>query len=159
MVIIFTVSSKADENNIKYYSDDKGILSLMYHRFNEEKYPSTNIQMNIFLDQIKIIKDLNFNFYNPNDLEKNYDIPKKEKGILITIDDGFSSFYEFAWPHLRDNQIPFILFISTEAVGKNGYMSWNQIREIEKEDNVYIGNHSHSHDYLVNFKKKILKLI
>ena len=154
MVIIFTVSSKADENNIKYYSDDKGILSLMYHRFNEEKYPSTNIQMNIFLDQIKIIKDLNFNFYNPNDLEKNYDIPKKEKGILITIDDGFSSFYEFAWPHLRDNQIPFILFISTEAVGKNGYMSWNQIREIEKEDNVYIGNHSHSHDYLVNFKKK-----
>ena len=84
----------------------------MYHRFNEEKYPSTNIQMDIFLDQIKIIKDLNYNFYNPGDLEKNYDVPKKEKKILITIDDAFSSFYEFAWPYLKDNKIPFILFVS-----------------------------------------------
>ena len=25
----------------------------MYHRFNEHKYPSTNIQMDIFYDQIK----------------------------------------------------------------------------------------------------------
>jgi hypothetical protein len=33
-------------------------------------------------------------------------------------------------------------------------MNWQQIKEIEKEPNVYIGNHSHSHDYLVNFKKE-----
>ena len=49
-----------------------GILSLMYHRFNEEKYPSTNIQMNIFKEQIKIIRDLNYKFYNPGELEKNF---------------------------------------------------------------------------------------
>ena len=30
-------------------------------------------------------------------------------------------------------------------------MTWNQIKEIEKEDFVFIGNHSHSHDYLVNY--------
>ena len=28
-----------------------GTLVLMYHRFNEHKYPSTNIQMDIFKDQ------------------------------------------------------------------------------------------------------------
>ena len=132
-----------------------GILSLMYHRFNEEKYPSTNIQMNIFKEQIKIIKNLNYNFYNPGDLEKNFNTPKKEKKILITIDDAFSSFYEVAWPYLRNNKIPFILFVSTETVGKNGYMNWDQIKIIEKESNAYIGNHSHSHDYLVNLKKEI----
>ena len=131
-----------------------GILSLMYHRFNEEKYPSTNIQMNIFVNQMKIIKSLNYNFYNPGDLEKNFAIPKNEKKILITIDDAFSSFYEIAWPYLKDNRIPFILFVSTEVIGKKGYMNWKQINEIEKEHNVYIGNHSHSHDYLINFKKK-----
>ena len=131
-----------------------GILTLMYHRFDEKKYPSTNIQMNIFKEQIKIIKSLNYNFYNPGDFEKNFQIPKDEKKILITIDDAFSSFYETAWPYLRNNQIPFILFVSTEAIGKNGYMNWQQIKEIEKEPNVYIGNHSHSHDYLVNFKKE-----
>ena len=155
IIILFIINSKADDNNIKYYSNDMGILSLMYHRFNEEKYPSTNIQMNIFKEQITIIKNLNYNFYNPGDLEKNFNIPKKEKKILITIDDAFSSFYKVAWPYLRNNKIPFILFVSTETVGKNGYMNWDQIKIIEKESNAYIGNHSHSHDYLVNLKKEI----
>ena len=130
-----------------------GILSLMYHRFNEEKYPSTNIKMSVFKDQIKIIKDLNYDFFNPGDLEKNFNIVKKEKKVLITIDDAFSSFYKFAWPYLKKEKIPFILFVSTEAIGKNGYMNWKQIKEIEKEKNVYIGNHSHSHEYLVDFKE------
>ena len=30
-------------------------------------------------------------------------------------------------------------------------MSWDQIKEIEKENFAYIGNHSHSHDYLTKF--------
>ena len=89
---------------------------------------------------------------------------KLEKKFLLTIDDGYNSFYDNAWPYLKKNKIPFIIFISTEAVGKNGYMNWEQIKEIEKYDFVTIGNHSHSHDYLVNFsfdefKKDIKKSI
>ena len=65
-LFIFTlfsnVNSNSDENNIKSYSNDEGILSLMYHRFNESKYPSTNIQMEIFEKQIEIIKKSNYNF-------------------------------------------------------------------------------------------------
>ena len=30
-------------------------------------------------------------------------------------------------------------------------MSWEEIREIEKYDFVEIGNHSHTHDYLIDF--------
>ena len=150
--MLFTSSSKAEENNIKYYSDDMGILSLMYHRFNENKYPSTNIQMDVFKQHIEIIKSLEYDFFDPNDLKKNFHVKKENKKILITIDDAFSSFYEFAWPYLKEKKIPFILFVSTEAVGKNGYMTWKQIKELEKEPNTYIGNHSHSHDYLVDLK-------
>ena len=124
----------------------------MYHRFNENRYPSTNIQMDIFKKHIKIIKDLKYNFFNPKDLEKNFHNPKIEKKILITIDDAFSSFYEFAWPYLKEEKIPFILFVSTESVGKNGYMTWDQIKELELDNRAYIGNHSHSHDYLVDLK-------
>ncbi len=54
-----------------------------------------------------------------------------------------------AWPLLKKNQIPFILFVSTEPVGNKGYMTWEQILEIEKEDFVTIGHHSHSHEYLI----------
>ena len=43
-------------------------------------------------------------------------------------------------------------------------MSWDEIIEVSKEDFVFIGNHSHSHAYLENykyekFKKDILKSI
>jgi len=152
IILLFSSNSKAEDVNIKYYSDDRGILSLMYHRFNEDKYPSTNIQMNIFKQQVEIIKKLKYNFYNPKNLQKNFDTPKTEKKILITIDDAFSSFYEVAWPYLKKEKIPFILFVSTKTVGKNGYMTWDQIKELEKETITFIGNHSHSHDYLVDLK-------
>ena len=77
---------------------------------------------------------------------------KIKKKILITIDDAFSSFYNNAWPFLKENKIPFILFVSTEPIGKNGYMNWSEIKEVEKSEFGYIGNHSHSHEYLVNYK-------
>ena len=154
IVILFVTNSKAEENNIKYYSGDMGILSLMYHRFDENKYPSTNIRMDIFKQHIEIIRDLKYDFYDPKDLKENFYIKKTEKKILITIDDAFSSFYEVAWPYLKKKNIPFILFVSTETVGKNGYMTWDQINELEKETNAYIGNHSHSHDYLVDLKNE-----
>ena len=149
---MFSLNSNAENNFSKYYSNDLGTLSLMYHRFDENKYPSTNIQMEIFKKQIDIIKKNNLKFYNPNEFENEFENPKEEKKILITIDDAFSSFYEKAWPYLKENEIPFILFVSTKPIGKKGYMTWNQIKEIEKEDFVFIGNHSHSHDYLVNYK-------
>ena len=122
----------------------------MYHRFNESKYPSTNIQMDIFKQQIEIIKESNYKFNNPNEFEKMFSTPKIKKEILITIDDAFLSFYQEAWPFLKKNKIPFILFVSTEPVGKRGYMTWSQIREVESEDFAFIGHHSHSHDYLIN---------
>ena len=152
IILLFFSNSKAEETNIKYYSEDRGILSLMYHRFNEDKYPSTNIQMDVFKQQIELIKKFEYNFYDPKNLEENFYTAKIEKKILITIDDAFSSFYETAWPYLKKENIPFILFVSTETVGKNGYMTWDQIRELEKEAIVYIGNHSHSHNYLVDLK-------
>tara|TARA_B100000780_G_scaffold135866_1_gene95169 strand:- start:352 stop:1383 length:1032 start_codon:yes stop_codon:yes gene_type:complete len=154
IILVFISNTKADEKNIKYYSNDMGILSLMYHRFDENKYPSTNIQMDIFTKQIEIIKNLKYKFYDPKDLTKNFHTIKLEKKILITIDDAFSSFYEIAWPYLKEKKIPFILFVSTKTIGGNGYMTWNQIIELEKENTVYIGNHSHAHNYLVDMKNE-----
>ena len=157
-IIFFIIfNSNAEEKNIKYFPNDKGTLSLMYHRFDENKYPSTNIRIEIFKKQIDLIKEKKFQFYDPSDFEINFNSPKDEKKVLITIDDGFSSFYESAWPILKNEKIPFILFVSTEAVGKNGYMSWEEIKEVEKESFAYIGNHSHSHNYLINYNFQYFK--
>jgi len=106
--------------------------------------------MDIFKKHIQLIKDLNYDFIHPKNFENNFNTPKKQKKILLTVDDGFQSFYEEAWPYLKKNKIPLILFISTEPVGNKGYMSWSQIKEIANEDFVVIGHHSHSHEYLIN---------
>ena len=107
--------------------------------------------MEVFKKQIEIIKNNNINFNNPDNFNNNFDSKKLKKEILITIDDAFTSFYENAWPFLKKEKIPFILFVSTQPVGKNGYMNWSQIKEIEKEEFAFIGNHSHSHEYLVEY--------
>ena len=106
--------------------------------------------MEVFKNQIKIIKETNYIFSDPAKFKENFTIPKKNKEILITVDDGFESFYFEAWPYLKKNRIPFILFVSTEPVGKKGYMTWKQIREIESEKFAFIGHHSHTHDYLID---------
>ena len=126
----------------------------MYHRFEENKYPSTNIQIDVFLKQIQLIKDLNYEFIHPDDFQKNFNVPKTQKKILLTIDDAFKSFYDVAWPFLKENKIPFILFVSTEPIGSKGYMTWDQIKEVNNENFGVIGHHSHSHEYLIEKNNK-----
>ena len=53
---------------------------------------------------------------------------------------------------LKEKKIPFIIFISTREVGKNGYMTWDQIKEVSSSDLVTVGNHSHTHDYLIDWE-------
>jgi len=129
----------------------------MYHRFEENKYPSTNIRINDFKNHVKIIEQSNIKFINPKDFESELKNNKLQRKIILTIDDGFLSFYEYAWPILKTKKIPFILFVSTREVGAPGYMTWDQIKEISKEDFVEIGNHSHTHEYLVDENNQTIK--
>tara|TARA_Y100000816_G_scaffold212886_1_gene158371 strand:+ start:30 stop:1088 length:1059 start_codon:yes stop_codon:yes gene_type:complete len=151
LILFFINNSAFAEENFKYYSNDHGIVSIMYHRFNENKYPSTNIKIDIFKKQLELIDKNNIEYYDPSTFNIEFSEPKKNKKVLVTIDDAFSSFYDNAWPILKKKKIPFILFVSTEPVGKSGYMTWEQIKEISSYDFAYIGNHSHTHEYLLNF--------
>jgi len=106
----------------------------MYHRFNEKKYPSTNIQIEIFKKQIEIIKKNNFEFNNPVEFDLKFFSPKSEKKILITIDDAFSSFYQNAWPYLKENKI-FIVMLSRfmwEDLEKGVFRNYKRIKSVLK---------------------------
>ena len=137
--------------------NDFGLISIMYHRFDESKYPSTNIQMDVFSEQLEIIKNEKIVFIHPKDFEKALSQNKKQRKILFTVDDALSSFYENAWPVLKEKKIPFILFVNTREVGSFNYMNWDQILELHKSPNVEIGNHSHSHEYLVDENSSFIK--
>ena len=129
----------------------------MYHRFDENKYPSTNIRNEIFIEHLKEINNLGIEFITfikfeeiiKTNIDKNY--------LLLTIDDAFESFYLNAWPILKSKKIPFIIFVSTREIGKYGYMTWKQIKEVAASGLVTIGNHSHSHDYLIDWNDDDIK--
>ena len=88
----------------------------MYHRFDENKYPSTNIRMEIFKQQLSEIDKEKIEFITFNKFEKIIKNKIDKNYLLLTIDDGFKSFYINAWPILKNKKIPFILFISTREV-------------------------------------------
>ena len=137
--------------------EDYGVISIMYHRFDESKYPSTNIQVDVFKKQLEIIQNEKIIFIQPSELKEQLSSNKNQRKILLTIDDGLLSFYNNAWPILKSKKIPFIIFVNTREVGSYNYMNWAQIKELASEDFVEIGNHSHSHEYLVDEKSSVIR--
>ena len=129
----------------------------MYHRFNENKYPSTNVRNEIFIEQLKEIHKSGIEFISFKEFEKIIKTGMNKNYILLTIDDAFESFYLNAWPILKKKKIPFILFVSTREIGKYGYMTWEQINKIIESDLVTIGNHSHTHEYLIDWDDNKIK--
>ena len=151
IIFLFYFSTAFNLNAAETAIDDFGIITIMYHRFEENKYPSTNIRMVDFKKHLEMIQKEDIKFINPQNFEDELNNSKTQRKVLLTIDDGYQSFYNNAWPLLKKSKIPFILFVSTREVGKKGYMSWDDIREIEKYDFVEIGNHSHTHEYLIDY--------
>ena len=96
---------KDDVNNIAPY----GVITLMYHRFNENKYPSTNIRNEIFIKQLDEINKLNIEFINFKKFEEVLKSSIKSNYVLLTIDDAFESFFVNAWPILKKKKNSFLV--------------------------------------------------
>ena len=112
--LIVLISILNNSNSYAKNIDDYGVISLMYHRFEENKYPSTNIKIKDFKKHLDLIEQNDFNFISHKEFEDSINSKNLERKILLTIDDGFKSFYENAWPILKQRKIPFIIFINTE---------------------------------------------
>ena len=150
--------SKSFGTTLNNLNTEKGIIALMYHRFDENKYPSTNIKNEIFIKHLHEIDAAGIEFITFKKFKELINFNIEKNYLLLTIDDAFESFYINAWPILKNKKIPFILFVNTREIGKNGYMNWTQIKEIIKSNLVTIGNHSHSHDYIVDWNDEKIKL-
>ena len=68
--------------------------------------------------------------------------------VAITFDDAFNNLLGVAIPTLNDYGWPYTIFVATEFVGQNSYLSWDQLRDMEQNGGS-IGNHTHSHLHMV----------
>jgi len=149
-VLMLSGPAQSDE---KAKAENSAVI-LMYHRFGEEEYPSTNISLTQFEAQLAELKDPKYNIKPLSQivsaLKEGRSLPPRTIGL--SIDDGFLSIYKEAWPRLRKAGFPFTLFLSTQSIEENsvGYMNWDQIREMQQDPLVSIGHHGHSHAHLLN---------
>ncbi len=144
--VSFAQSSHVGQN------EDSAII-LMYHRFGEEKFPSTNITLTQFEAHLAELKNKKYNIVPLDEIVTAFRNKEKlpPRTIAITIDDAYLSILHNAWPKLKAANIPFTLFVSTEPVSQNikGYMTWPQIRSLAEDPLVTIGHHAHSHGHLI----------
>ncbi len=124
---------------------------VMYHRFGEDAYPSTNTR----LDQLDAhIAELARGGYTVRPVADivaalKAGAPLPDRTVGITIDDAYASVYAHAWPRLRAAGLPFTVFVSTDAIdqGAGGMMNWDQIRELAAAG-VTIGHHAAAHAHM-----------
>lgn len=67
------------------------------------------------------------------------------KSVVITIDDGYRSTFEIAYPVLRKHRFPATVFLYTDFVGASDALTWVQMKEMADSDLVTIQPHSKSH--------------
>ena len=127
---------------------EPGVSVFMYHRFGEDKYPSTNVTEKQFISHIDYILENKIKILSLEEIVKTLERNEKfnEKAIAFTVDDAYSSFYKIAWPLFRDNNIPVTLFISTDIIDKKtkGYMTWSEIKKFIDEGGI-VGQHTSTH--------------
>ncbi len=101
LVLLFIFPQKAFPSDSKII--DQGVSVFMYHRFNESKFPSTNVSEEQFFSHIKYIQENDFDILDIDQVIKSVDEGKvfSKKSVALTVDDAYESFYSVAWPYLK----------------------------------------------------------
>jgi peptidoglycan/xylan/chitin deacetylase (PgdA/CDA1 family) len=148
--ILFNSSVYAEETD-NSESGREGATVLIYHRFDENKYPSTNIAVERFREQLEFLKNNNYTVISLEQLVRSLKegIKLPDRSVVITIDDGYRSVYTGAWPVLKQFGYPFTVFVYAKATENKhwNYLNWDQIREM-KESGVDFQNHGFAHEHM-----------
>ena len=106
-----------------------------YHRLEEKPRPNDALAMTPgeFEKEMQQIKDSGFTVIPMQDFlawrRGDKDIPPKS--AVITIDDGYVSGYDTAWPILKKFGYPFTMFVYINYIGAGGKsISWDQLAEM-----------------------------
>jgi peptidoglycan/xylan/chitin deacetylase (PgdA/CDA1 family) len=140
-----------DKNRGGLFEDGYQIIPILcYHKFNSDDNSSMNVEPHVFEQQMKYLKDNGYRVISPRQLldflEYRRQIPKKS--VLITMDDGYKSVYEVAWPILKKYDFTATLFVYTDYVGiSKKAITWDELRVL-KANGFTIGSHSVAHSDL-----------
>jgi peptidoglycan/xylan/chitin deacetylase (PgdA/CDA1 family) len=151
LIFFPTSSCFAKEKKDTAEAEGTTVTVLIYHRIGEDKYPTTNIAVERFREQLEYLKNNDYTVIPLQQLLQflRNGMSMPERSVVITIDDGYRSVYENGWPVLRDYGYPFTVFLYVKATDNKhwNYMTWDQVMEM-KAAGVDFQNHGFAHDYM-----------
>ncbi len=134
-----------------------GAVVLMYHRFGEDQYPSTNIRLSQFEQHLDYLAREDYRVWPLERVVQYLQAGRAfpDRVVAITIDDAYRSVYEEAFPRLRERGWPYTVFANSDAHDQRSgdYMTWEQMRRMA-ETGATFANHSATHDFLVTRKEE-----
>jgi peptidoglycan/xylan/chitin deacetylase (PgdA/CDA1 family) len=128
---------------------------LTYHRFAENCNSPLCIPKRLFELQMRYLKENGYHVITPEELlaflEYRQGLPKKS--VLITMDDGYRSVYDIAYPILKEYGFTATLCIYTSFIGISKIsITWDQLREM-KAKGFTVGSHTVFHSDLTRPKE------
>lgn len=123
---------------------------LTYHKFSDTGKDIVTVTRRAFEDQMRFLKNHGYRVISLDEffdfLELRQSIPKKS--VVITIDDGWRSTYDIAFPILKKYGYPATLFVYTDFIIDNSKnLNWAILREM-MQGGFSIQSHSKTHRYL-----------
>lgn len=172
VILIIILITIVGWGSIKYYQykkrPDVKIPVLLYHNFVTtvpESDPDNFNYINTpqsFEENIKTLLENGYTFISFNELNdaNNGKIKLPSKPILITMDDGYYSNYEYIYPILEKYNVKASIFIVTDNIGKEvdgkKYLDWEQCLKMEESRLVEIYSHSKRHIFYNRFSLKTI---
>lgn len=140
-----------------YQSFYRTVPILCYHQFTDAKKAEHRLELAArdFEDQLRYLVAEGYQFLSFAEVEQilaqERTIPAKS--VVLTIDDGYASVYDIAWPLLKKYRAKATLFVYTDFVGGGAAMSWAQLRELQASDLIEVESHGKSHHSLARVKE------
>lgn len=125
---------------------------LMYHHIqplDEAKklgHAPLTVDSGWFDSQIKYLSDNKYQFITVGQLITSLQSGQTlNKSVAITIDDAYDDAYNYAYPILQKYGAKASLFVPTGLVQNPGYLTWDQISQMYKNNIILPYNHTWSH--------------
>ncbi|MDI3534947.1 MAG: hypothetical protein PWQ82_1312 [Thermosediminibacterales bacterium] len=103
------------------------------------------ISTEAFESHVKYLKEHGYSSLNLEQLKdfvngKNY----YNKSVLLTFDGGYPSSFSYAYPILKKYGLKGVIFVETSAIGRPGYLTWEQLKTMADSGVFEIGSITHN---------------
>ena len=127
---------------------------LVYHKVDDRvEWGLTRVTPQTFRNQIRILKEDGYRFLTTSEIRN---CQPEDKVVAINFDDAYESVYEYAYPILKDEDVPATIYVISDYVGELNswdlnvgnlqfpHATWEQLKVL-RDAGWEIGSHTKSH--------------